>query len=126
MTALANEPVHATAPTATCVLVDVRDCGLPGVRWAADCADALGVGLVVHAGVENDPAHVEVAALLAGHPGLTVHVEHHDRPLARWEGALVVISRDSALAAPPLAGDDCRDVVVVSGTLPRSPAASAS
>ncbi|MCP2241743.1 hypothetical protein [Lentzea aerocolonigenes] len=111
MTALAPEPV-----TATCVLVDVRDCGAAGVRWAAACASALGVGLVVHAAAENDPAHADVAALLAEHPDLSVHIEHHDHHLARWEGGLVVISRDCAVTAPPLAGRDLRDVVVLGGS----------
>ncbi|GGU77075.1 hypothetical protein [Lentzea flava] len=113
MTALAPEPRQVTA---TCVLVDLRDCGVAGVRWAAACADALGVGLVVHAAPENDPAHADVAAFLAEHPDLTVHIEHHDSPPARWEGGLVVISRSRALAAPPLAGRDLRDVVVLGGT----------
>ncbi len=112
MTALANEVVHSTA---TCVLVDLHDCGEVGVRWAAACAEALGVGLVVHAAAEDDPAHADVAALLSGHPELTVHIEHHDQQPARWEGGLVVISRARAQAAPPLAGRDCRDVVVVDG-----------
>ncbi|KOV88266.1 hypothetical protein [Nocardia sp. NRRL S-836] len=118
MTALANEPlanelVQHTA--ATCVLVDLRDCGVVGVRWAAACAESLGVGLVVRAADEDDPDHVDVAALLSGHPDLTVHVEHPGQLPARWEGGLVVISRALAQAAPPLAGRDCRDVVVVDG-----------
>jgi nucleotide-binding universal stress UspA family protein len=113
MTALANESVRITA---TCVLVDVRDSGAKGVRWAAACAEALGVGLVVHAGPKNDPAHAAVAALLAEHPELTVHVEHSECTPGRWEGALVVISRARAFAAPPLAGLDLRDVVVVGGS----------
>lgn len=110
MTALAPVP-----STATCVLVDVGDCGVAGVRWAAACADALGVGLVVHAAAANDPAHADVAELLAQHPDLSVHIEHHDHPAARWEGGLVVISRSRALTAPPLAGRDLRDVVVLGG-----------
>ncbi|SDK82704.1 hypothetical protein SAMN04488074_107237 [Lentzea albidocapillata subsp. violacea] len=118
MTTLANESVRITA---TCVLVDVRDSGTTGVRWAAACAEALGVGLVVHAGPKNDPAHADVAALLAEHPDLTVHVEHSECTPGRWEGGLVVISRARACAAPPLAGRDLRDVVVVGG----SPAALA-
>lgn len=113
MTALAPEPV---AVTATCVLVDVRDCGAAGVRWAAACAAALGVGLVVHAAAENDPEHADVAALLSEHPDLSVHIEHHGRHLARWEGGLVVISRACAVTAPPLAGRDLRDVAVLGGS----------
>ncbi|SDP97979.1 hypothetical protein [Lentzea jiangxiensis] len=112
MTALAH---RSALTTATCVLVDVRDCGVTGVHWAAACAEALGIGLVVQA-TEDDPAHAEVAALLAERPGLPVHVERHEcSPPARWEGALVVISRQQALAMPPIAGGDCRDVVVVRG-----------
>ncbi|MDX8053019.1 hypothetical protein SK571_26885 [Lentzea sp. BCCO 10_0798] len=118
MTALANESVRVTA---TCVLVDVRDSGATGVRWAAACAEALGVGLVVHAGPKNDPTHAHVAALLAEHPDLTVHIEHSECTPGRWEGGLAVISRARALAVPPLAGRDLRDVVVVGG----SPAAVA-
>jgi hypothetical protein len=119
MTALANELAQTTA---TCVLVDVRDSGVAGVRWAAACAEALDVGLVVNAAAADDPVHTEVAALLAERPELTVHVEHRDcYPPARWEGALVVLSRSRALAQPPLAGRDLRDVVVVGG----SPAAVA-
>lgn len=110
MTALAPTP-----GTATCVLVDIGDCGVVGVQWAAACADALGVGLVVHAAAANDPAHADAAALLAAHPDLSVHIEHHENPTARWEGGLVVISRSRALAAPPLAGRDLRDVVVLGG-----------
>ncbi|WP_434443990.1 hypothetical protein [Lentzea sp. E54] len=113
MTALAHEPVRMTA---TCVLVDVRDCGVVGVQWAAACADALGVGLVVQAAAQNDPAHNDIAALLSEHPNLSVHIEHHDHSAARWEGALVVVSRSSALAVPPLAGNDLRDVVVLGGS----------
>ncbi|SEQ93386.1 hypothetical protein SAMN05216188_106268 [Lentzea xinjiangensis] len=113
MTALAHEPAGITA---TCVLVDVRDCGVPGVRWAAACAAALGVGLVVRAAAENDPAHTDVAALLAEHRELSVHIEHHGSPPARWEGALVVVSRYAALTVPPLAGRDCRDVAVLGGS----------
>ncbi|MEU7478180.1 hypothetical protein AB0A63_19505 [Lentzea sp. NPDC042327] len=122
MTAIADRPTtddlttdNLTADpadvTATCVVVDLQDCGGTGVRWAATCAEALGVGLVVRAG--NAPHRV--AQLLEGHPDLTVHVEHPDQPPARWEGGLVVISRATAQAAPPLAGRDCRDVVVVCG-----------
>lgn len=113
MTALAHESAQTTA---TCVLVDLRDSGVSGVEWAAGCARALGVGLVVHAGAEHDPAHADVAALLAEHPDLTVHIEHHDHPPGRWEGGLVVISRSLAHAVPPLAGRDLRDVVVLGGT----------
>src|SRR5690348_10807095 len=113
MTALAHEPVAATA---TCVLVDVRDCGAAGVRWAAACASSLGVGLVVHAAGENAPAHADVAALLSEHPDLSVHIEHHGHHLARWEGGLVAISRACAMTAPPLAGRDLRDVVVLGGS----------
>jgi hypothetical protein len=113
VTALAHEPGQSTA---TCVLVDLTDCGVVGVRWAAACANALGVGLVVRAGPENDPAHAGVATLLAEHPELTVHIEHHGHPPARWEGALVILSRSRALAAPPLAGRDLRDVLVLGGT----------
>lgn len=112
MTALAHEPGRITA---TCVLVDVRDSGTVGVRWAAACAEAFGVGLVVHACAKDDPSHADVAALLSEHPDLTVHIEHGDCPSARWEGGLVVISRSRALAVPPLAGCDLRDVVVVCG-----------
>jgi hypothetical protein len=131
MTAVAHEPavVHEPAgtqgfageqgfpgSTATCVLVDLRDCGVVGVRWAAACAEALGVGLVVRAAAEHDPAHADVAALLSEHLDLSVHIEHHDHPPARWEGALVVVSRSSALAVPPLAGRDFRDVAVLGGS----------
>ncbi|MET9224398.1 hypothetical protein [Lentzea sp. NPDC003310] len=112
MTALAPDPVGITA---TCVLVDLGDCGVAGVRWAASCAEALGVGLVVHAGEHDASAHAAVAALPAEHAGLSVHVEH-GHPTARWEGALVVVSRESASAVPPLAGRDLRDVVVLGGT----------
>ncbi|MFD4638241.1 hypothetical protein ACFWN2_13060 [Lentzea sp. NPDC058436] len=120
MTALANESAHSaaastTTPSATCVLVDVRDSGVTGVRWAADCAQSLGIALVVHAGTGNDPAHTEVAALLAQRPDLTVHVDHADTYPPVQEGALVVLSRARALAAPPLAGRDLRDVVVMGG-----------
>ncbi|KJK48220.1 hypothetical protein UK23_17635 [Lentzea aerocolonigenes] len=113
MTAVAQ---RSAAVTATCVLVGLRDCGVVGVRWAAACADALRVGLVVRAAGENDPAHADVAALLAEHPDLSVHFEHHDGPPGRWEGGLVVISRSCAVIAPPLAGRDRRDVVVLGGT----------
>jgi hypothetical protein len=113
MTALTDESPHATA-TPTRVLVDVRDSGATGVRWAAGCAEALGVGLVVHAGAGDDPAHTEV---LARRPGLTVHVEHSDHyPPEHREGVLVVLSRSRALAAPPLAGCALGDVVVVGGS----------
>jgi hypothetical protein len=113
MTALAHEPVGITA---TCVLVDLRDCGAVGVRWAAACADALGIGLVVHAAAENASVHGDVAAVLSEYPDLSVHIEHHDHPPARWEGALLVVSRSCALAVPPLAGRDLRDVVVLGGS----------
>ncbi|MET9225798.1 hypothetical protein [Lentzea sp. NPDC003310] len=101
--------------TATCVLVDAHDCGPTGVTWAAGCASALGVGLVIQTSPGADPLHDEVSRLRAAHPDLTVHVEHLGRPAARWEGGLVVISRSRAKAAPPLAGKDERDVVVVAG-----------
>lgn len=113
MTALVHESARVTT---TCVLVDLRDCGVRGVRWAAACADALGVGLVVHAAAANDPVHADVAALLAEYPALAVHIEHHDAPPARWEGGLVVLSRSAAVVAPPLAGRDLRDVVVLGGS----------
>ncbi|SER25626.1 hypothetical protein [Lentzea albida] len=119
MTAVTGGPALTgeSAPTATtCVLVDVRDSGVTGVRWAAGCAEALGVDLVVHTGAEDDPVHTEVAALLAERPELTVHVEHGDRYPPATEGALVVLSRQRALDAPPLACRDRRDVVVVGGS----------
>ncbi|GHH40303.1 hypothetical protein [Lentzea cavernae] len=113
MTAVADESVRITA---TCVLVNVRDAGVTAVRWAAGCAEALGVDMVVHTATRHDPAHVDVAALLAGRPDLNVHVERRDCcPSERGEGALVVLSRSRALAVPPLAGRELRDVVVVGG-----------
>ncbi|HUQ56298.1 hypothetical protein [Lentzea sp.] len=117
MTALAPEPVGIDA---TCVVVDVDECGVAGVRWAAACADALGVGLVLRSApdedAENDPVHADVEALLAGLPHLSVHIEHRGRAAVCREGALVVISRASALAAPPLACRDRHDVVVLCGS----------
>ncbi|MDX3663131.1 hypothetical protein PV646_38050 [Streptomyces sp. ID05-26A] len=101
--------------TTTCVVVDVRDSGVIGVRWAAACANDLDVGLVVQAGPKDDPVHADVAKVLSEHPDLSVHFEHEGRPPGRWEGGLVVISRSRAKAAPPLAGQDERDVVVVAG-----------
>ncbi len=116
MTALAPEPVGLEA---TCVQVDVRDCGVAGVRWAAECAAALGIDLVLYADGDNDGGGI--AAVLSEHPGLSVHVEHHEHAATRREGALVVVSRASALAEPPLAGCELHDVVVLGG----SPAALA-
>ena len=118
MTAVTNRPSltdESAHPATTCVLVDVRDSGVTGVRWAAGCAEALGVSLVVHTG-DDDPVHTEVAALLAEWAKLTVHVEHGDRYPPEREGALVVLSRPRALDAPPLACGDGRDVVVVDGS----------
>lgn len=114
MTALAPEPVGTGV---TCVLVDVRQCGVTGVRWGAACAEALGTGLVLVAEAQDasDIGDAEVAAVLSEHPGLSVRVERCERAVRR-EGALVVVSRDAALAMPPLACGDAADVVVLGGS----------
>ncbi|HEX7309035.1 hypothetical protein [Lentzea sp.] len=112
MTALAPEPVGVEA---TRVVVDVQDCGPAGVRWAAGCAEALGLRLVLRVASEHDAVPADVAEVLAELPSLSVHWEHLD-DVAPWqESNLLVVSRSSALAAPPLAGRDRHDVVVVGG-----------
>ncbi|SDF38777.1 hypothetical protein SAMN05216553_101388 [Lentzea fradiae] len=108
MTALAPEPVGTGV---TFVLVDVQECGADGVRWAAACAEALGTGLVVLSAEEDDAV---LTAAMSEHPGLSVRVAH--RGDVRREGSMVVVSRASALAMPPLACRDLSDVVVLGGS----------